>query len=330
MKQMVKLGLVLLVCLSLVACGQEEKKGNDDVEVLKIGILQYAQHPALDQANEGFVQALADQGFVDGDNIQIDFQNAQGNQATTETIADKLVNDGNDLIYAIATPAAQALAQKTQDIPVVISAVTDPKNAGLVESNEAPGGNITGVSDLTPVAEQIALMQELTPEAKTVAIMYTNSEDNSRFQAELAKVAIEAAGLEWIEATVSDISQIQQVTESLVGKADVIYIPTDNLMAEGIATITMVATNQGIPVIVGEPSMVLGGGLATDGIDYYNVGYLAGLQAAKILRGEATPATMPIEYLGKEDREIVINKEVVEALGIIVPEALLDKVVEAK
>ena len=327
MKRMVKLGLVLLVCLSLVACGQEEKKVDNDV-VVKVGILQYAQHPALDKANEGFVQALADQGFVDGDNIKIDFQNAQGNQATTETIADKLVNDGNALIYAIATPAAQAVAQKTQDIPVVVSAVTNPENAGLVDSNEAPGGNITGVSDLTPVAEQIALMQELLPNAKTVAIMYTNSEDNSRFQADLAKVAVEAAGLEWIEATVSDISQIQQVTESLVGKVDVIYIPTDNLMAEGIATITMVATNHGIPCIVGEPSMVMGGGLATDGIDYYNVGYLAGLQAAKILRGEATPATMPIEYLGKEDREIVINKEVVEALGIIVPDSLLDKVVE--
>ena len=327
MKRMVKLGLVLLVCLSLVACGQEEKKVDNDV-VVKVGILQYAQHPALDKANEGFVQALADQGFVDGDNIKIDFQNAQGNQATTETIADKLVNDGNALIYAIATPAAQAVAQKTQDIPVVVSAVTNPENAGLVDSNEAPGGNITGVSDLTPVAEQIALMQELLPDAKTVAIMYTNSEDNSRFQADLAKVAVEAAGLEWIEATVSDISQIQQVTESLVGKVDVIYIPTDNLMAEGIATITMVATNHGIPCIVGEPSMVMGGGLATDGIDYYNVGYLAGLQAAKILRGEATPATMPIEYLGKEDREIVINKEVVEALGIIVPDSLLDKVVE--
>jgi len=330
MKRMVKLGFVLLVCFSLVACGQEAKKGKDDVEVLKIGILQYAQHPALDQANEGFVQALADQGFVNGENIKIDFQNAQGNQATTETIADKLVNDGNDLIYAIATPAAQAVAQKTQDIPVVVSAVTNPENAGLVDSNEAPGGNITGVSDLTPVAEQIALLQELLPDAKRVAIMYTNAEDNSRFQAELAKTAIEAAGLEWIEATVSDISQIQQVTESLVGKVDVIYIPTDNLMAEGIATITMVATDKGIPCIVGEPSMVAGGGLATDGIDYYNVGYLAGLQAAKILRGEATPATMPIEYLGNEDREIVINKEVADELGIVIPDFLLDKVIEAK
>jgi len=319
MKKIITLGLVVLMCMGLVACN------NANEDVIRIGIVQFAEHPALDKTNEGFVDALKEAGFVDGDNIKIDFQNSQGDISIAETIADKLVNDQNDLIYAIATPAAQAVAQKTQDIPVVISAVTNPENSGLVDSNEVPGGNVTGVSDLTPVEAQIDLMMELVPTVKKVAIMYTNSEDNSHYQARLAKDALDIAGIEWVEATVSDISTIQQVAESLAGKVDAIYIPTDNLMAEGIATVTMVATSQGIPCIVGEPGMVNGGGLATDGIDYYQLGFLAGQQAAKILRGEGDPATMPIEYLGDDKRTIVINQTVADELGIEIPAGLAAK-----
>lgn len=207
----------------------------------------------------------------------------------------------------------------------MISAVTDPANSGLVSSNEEPGGNVTGTSDLTPVEEQIDLLTQLLPEAKTVAIMYTNAEDNSRFQADLAKEAIEAAGLEYTEAKVSDLSQIQQVTQSLVGKVDAIYIPTDNMMAEGMSTISMVASENDLPCIVGESGMVTNGGLATYGIDYYNLGYLSGVQAAKILRGDAKPADMPIEYLAAEDCELTINKKVADELGITIPQELLDK-----
>ena len=319
MKKVLMISLVLFMGIALVACGDKNS------DVIEIGIIQYAEHPALDQSTEGFIAALKDEGFVDGQKIRIEFKNSQADQANSETIADKFVNDKKDLIYAIATPAAQAVAQKTQDIPIVISAVTNPENSGLVDSNAHPGGNVTGVSDLTPVKEQVALLVELLPNVKKVAVMYTNSEDNSRYQADLAKAALDAVGIQWVEATVSDISQIQQVAESLVGKVDAIYIPTDNLMAEGISTITMVATNQGIPCIVGEVGMVEGGGLATVGIDYYNIGYLAGLQAAKILRGESVPADMPIEYLGEEEREIVINKAVADELGITIPDSLVQK-----
>lgn len=324
MKKVYKLLLALSMCTVIVGCSDGDDTA-DGEKTLKVGVIQYAEHPALDQAYEGFIDGLKDEGYVDGENISIDFKNAQGDASTPETIANKLVNDGNDLIYAIATPAAQAVAQKTSDIPIVISAVTDPENSGLVTSNDKPGGNVTGTSDLTPVEEQIDLLTQLLPDAKTVAVMYTNAEDNSRFQADLAKKAIEAAGLEYTEAKVSDLSQIQQVTQSLVGKVDAIYIPTDNMMAEGMSTVAMVASENDLPCIVGESGMVTNGGLATYGIDYYNLGYLSGVQAAKILRGDAKPADMPIEYLAAEDCELTINKKVADELGITIPKELLDK-----
>lgn len=319
MKKISVLLLTLMMSVMVVGCSD----AGDDM--IHIGVIQYAEHPALDQAYKGFVAALKEEGYEDGKNIAIDYKNAQGDPSNPETIANKLVNDGNDLIYAIATPAAQAVVQKTSDIPVVISAVTDPANSGLVKSNEKPGGNVTGTSDLTPVQEQIDLLTQLLPDAKTVAIMYTNAEDNSRFQADIAKKVIEKAGLEWKEAKVSDMSQIQQVTQSLIGEVDAIYIPTDNMMAEGISTISMITNENNLPCIVGESALVEKGGLATYGIDYYNLGFMAGKQAVKILKDDANPGDMPIEYLKAEDCELVINKSVADSFGISIPQELLDK-----
>ena len=320
MKKVCKLLMSLSMFILIVACENKD-------DTLQIGVIQYAEHPALDQAYEGFKDGLKDEGYIDGENITIDFKNAQGDASNPETIANKLVNDGSDLIYAIATPAAQAVAQKTTEIPVVISAVSDPENSGLVESNKKPGGNVTGTSDLTPVKDQIDLLTQLLPKAKTVAIMYTNAEDNSRFQADIAKKAIESVGLDYVEAKVSDLSQIQQVTQSLVGKVDAIYIPTDNMMAEGMTTITMVATENNLPCIVGEKGMVLNGGLATYGINYYSLGYLSGIQAAKILKDGKSPANMPIEYLSVDDCELTINKKAADELGITIPQEVLDKAI---
>jgi putative ABC transport system substrate-binding protein len=286
--------------------------------------MQYAEHPALDKAYEGFVAALKEAGYKDGDNITIDYQNAQGDTANCETIASKLVNDKNDLIYTIATPSAQAVANKTTDIPVVISAVTDPASSGLVDSNEKPGGNVTGTSDLTPINQQIDLLTQLLPDTKKVAVMYCSAEDNSIYQANLAKDKLKEVGLEYVEATVTDSSTIQQVAESLVGKVDAIYIPTDNLLAEYMSSVTMVANENNLPTIVGEAGMVNNGGLATYGIDYYNLGYLAGQQAVKVLKDKANPADMPIEYLSIEECELVINSDVAKQLNITIPTELLD------
>lgn len=301
----------------------QETKDNQKKEVIKIGVNQLVKHAALDASYDGFVDALAEAGYVDGDNIKIDYQNAQGDQSTANTIATKLVNDNNDLILAIATNSAQAVANATKDIPILITAVTDPASSGLVTSNEAPGGNVSGTSDLTPVKQQIDLIKKLVPKVEKIAILYCSSESNSKIQADMAASAAEEAGLSSIEATVSNTNEIQQVVQNLVGKVDAIYAPTDNTIASGMPTVAMVANENGIPVICGEEGMVNAGGLATFGINYYKLGYLTGEQAVKILKGEAETATMPIAYLSDDQFNFSVNEETAALLGIEIPEDLI-------
>lgn len=299
-------------------CKEKSAASNaDSAKKIKIGIIQLVEHPALDQAYKGFVDGLAAEGYVDGDNITIDYQNAQGEQANCVTIANKLVNDRDNLIFAIATPAAQAVANLTKDIPILVSAVTDPKTANLVESNEHPGTNVSGTSDLTPVAAQISLLKRILPNAKKVGLMYCSSEANSIFQIDLAKAACAAEGLEYVEASVSASNEIQQVTQGLVGKVDALYVPTDNMLAAGMANVAMVANQAKLPVICGEEGMVKSGGLATYGINYYELGKQTAKQAVAILRDGANPAEMPIEYLEKCD--LAVNHETEAAIGVKVP-----------
>lgn len=301
----------------LIGCGKKEK-------VYKIGVNQFGRHDALDASYQGFVDALKEAGYIDGENIKIDYQIAQNDQSTANTIATKLVNDGNDLILAIATPSAQAVANATKDIPILITAVTDPAGSGLVESNEKPGGNVSGTSDLTPVRKQIELITQILPEAKNIGILYCSAETNSKIQVEMAKEAAEKLNLEVMEATVSNTNEIEQVVQSLVGKVDAIYAPTDNTIATGMPTVAMVANPNGIPVFCGEEGMVNNGGFATYGINYYKLGWLTGEQAVKIIKKEATTATMPIEYLPDDEYNLTINEEVAKQLGIEVPQEVYD------
>lgn len=289
----------------------------------KIGVIQYAEHPALDQAYEGFMEGLAQRGYTE-DTVDFDYKVAQQDQSNCKTISNTFVNEGMDLIYAIATPAAQAAANETKDIPIVISAVTDAKNSGLVKSNEKPGTNVTGVSDLTPIQSQLELLTQIIPDAKKVAILYCNAEDNSIFQAKIALAEGKKLGLDMQETTVTDSNQIQQVVESLIGKVDAIYIPTDNLLAEGMATVAQVANVNNLPCICGERGFVQNGGLATYGLDYFELGKLAGLQAADILDGKE-PANMAIQYLPTDKCSLTINKKTAEQLNITIPEELLNK-----
>ena len=283
-----------------------------DGKQYKIGVLQLVQHTALDASNKGFIKALDDAGL----NYTVDQQNASGDQPTCQTIASKLVNDGDDLILAIATPAAQAVAGATSEIPVLITAVTDPAASDLVESNEVPGGNITGTSDLTPVKEQISLLKKILPDAKTVGVLYCTAESNSEIQAKMAKEAIEAEGMTAVDYTVSSSNEIQTVVTSMVGKVDAIYAPTDNTIAAGMTTVAMIANENKIPTICGEEGMVKAGGLATYGIDYYELGYLTGKQAVKILTEGADVSKMPIEYLPLEKCKLSVNEETAKTLGI--------------
>ena len=319
-KDILTIAMAMLLGVSLMACGTKtdntnragEASSEVSADAKKIGILQYVQHPALDKANEGFVAALKEAGIE----VSIEQQNAGGEQSAAQTIANKLVNDKKDLILAIATPAAQAVAGVTSDIPVVITAVTDPAESGLVESNDAPGGNVTGSSDLTPVAEQIELLTKMLPKAKNVGILYCTAEANSKMQAEMAMDALKAKGLTGVEYTVSSSNEIQTVVESMVGKVDAIYVPTDNVIAAGMTTVAMIATTEHkIPIIGAESAHVENGALATYGIDYFEVGKLAGEQAVEILNGKS-PAEIPIAYLPKDRCKFTANEEVAKELGI--------------
>lgn len=299
-----------------------EAASGSETSSVKVGILQYTEHPALDQATEGFEDYLKENGYADA---QIEFNSAQNEVANCTSIAQKYVNDEVSLIYAVATPAAQAAANETKDIPIVVSAVTDPADSGLVESNEKPNTNVTGASDLNPIEAQFDLLQEILPDAKTVGLLYCNAESNSVFQINLAKEECDARGLEYVESSVTDSNQIQQVVESLKGKVDVIYVPTDNLMAEAMATVSQVASECGIPIIAGEEGMVVNGALATYGIDYYKLGQLAGAQAVSILNGEADPKDMAVEYLKTDECTLSYNPKAAEKLNITLPDTVVDR-----
>ena len=278
----------------------------------KIGVLQLTEHAALDASNEGFCAALEDAGL----SCDINQQNAQNDQSACQTIASTLVNDDCDLILAIGTPAAQACASATSDIPIIGTAITDFAESGLVESNDAPGGNVTGSSDLTPVADQIALLQQLIPDAQTVGLLYCSAESNSAVQIELAKDACEASGLATEEMTVSSSNELQQAVESLAGRVDAIYAPTDNTIAAGMSTVAMVANENKIPVIVGCDTMVEDGGLASYSINYTDLGRKAGEMAVRILTEGADPAEMPVEYLSSDECTLIANQATADEVGV--------------
>lgn len=286
LKKVMATGLVAALALSTMV-GCSSKKDSSDQK--KIGVVQLVEHDALDASYKGFKDGLEKAGYKDGDKIKIEYKNAQNEQSNCQTIAKQFVTDKCDLVLAIATPAAQAMANESKDIPILVTAVTDPADAKLVKSNKKPGTNVSGTSDLTPVAKQMNLLKELIPNAKKVAMLYCSAEANSKFQVGLAKKEAKKLGLTTVDATVSESSEIRQVVESLKGKVDAIYSPTDNMIAAGINTVSMVANEAKIPFIVAEEGMCTGGGLATYGVNYYKLGQQTAKQAVKILEGKAEP-----------------------------------------
>ncbi|NLO86351.1 MAG: ABC transporter substrate-binding protein [Clostridiales bacterium] len=321
MKKIISLVMVMMMALTVVGAAAAEG------EQLKIGIIQLVQHDALDACYYGFVQALADNGYVDGENIVIDYQNGQGDQSNLATIADRFVGNKSDLVLAIATPAALAVAGKTTEIPIFATAITDFVEARLIDSNEVPGTNVTGTTDLAAIATQIDLVKTLVPEAKIVGVLYNSGEVNSVVQANQAKEAIEALGLEYVERTVTNSNEVQQATQSIVGACDAIYIPTDNVFAASMPIVYGVTVETKTPVICGESGMVLQGGVATLGIDYYKLGYQTGEMALPVLSGEVTDiSTMSIQT--QTNYTYTINKTIADEIGMEIPADLMQYAVE--
>ena len=326
MKKLLVILLSLMMVVSMTACGGSESADTSD-DVIKIGVMQFGEFTALQNCYDGFVQGLEDAGYVDGENIKINYLSAAADTANCPTIADTLINDESDLIFAIATPSVSCIKEKTTDIPVLFSAVTDAVASELVASNEEPGANISGTSDMNPVAEQIDLIKEMLPDAKKVAVLYCSSESNSAAQYELAKAQIEKIGMECVQKTISTIDEAKSVIESMAGEVDAIYIPTDNTLADSMTLVAQAANECKLPVVVGEPGMVENGGTATYGIDYIELGKQTAAMAVKVLESEnplETIAKMPVEFQTK-DCITAINQASVDALGLKLPKSITDR-----
>ena len=320
----IALGLTAVIAAGMIAgCGGGNKPAdsNGAKKQAKVGIVQLVEHSALDAANKGFVEGLKKRGWEEGKNVTYDRQNAQADQSNLQNIAQRFVNNKADLIYAIATPAAQTVANVTSTIPIVGSAITDYESAKLVASNSKPGRNVTGTSDMNPIKEQIDLLIKLCPKAKTIGSIYCSSEVNSEIQIKAMKAYAESKGLKVETATISTVNDIHQAAQSLIGKVDAFYEPTDNVISSAMPTLASITTEAKKPVIVGEPNQVKNGGLATYGIDYYKLGVQSGDMAADILDGKKKPADMPIQTA--KELKVTINQKNADALGIKIPDDVL-------
>ena len=302
-----KKSILMLLLLSSIVMGKEIKKAED----IKIGVTQIMEHPALDSARIGFEKALKEKGY---ENAKIDYQNAQGDFTTAQMIANSFVQDDKDLIYAISTPSAQAAYNVTKNIPILITAVTDVKAAGLV------GENITGTSDATSIYNQLEIVTKILPKVQKIGIVYNTSEQNSQVQVENAKIESKKLGLKIVEAGITNINDMAVALDSLLDQVDVLYTPTDNLVVSATPLVLDKANRKNIPVIGCIEEQVVQGALITNTIDYEKLGYQTGEIAIRLLEGEA-PKNIPVET--SKDTQIIINKKSAEKYGVNLEEDIL-------
>ncbi|WP_282851403.1 ABC transporter substrate-binding protein [Gulosibacter sediminis] len=285
----------------------------------KVGVIQLVQHPALDAATAGFEQAFTDAGI----DVEFDVQVANGEQSTAATIAAGFAGDQDiDLVLAVATPAAQSAATAITNVPVLFTAVTDPVAADLVASAEEPGGNVTGTTDLNPVADQIDLITQLDPSVESVGIVYSSGEVNSQVQVDLAQERADELGLELKTATVTNVGEVPTALDSL-GDVDSIYVPTDNTVVSGIDTVLTYTADKQVPVVSGDTGPVESGAVATLGLDYTKLGVQTGEMAIRILQDGEDPATMAVEE--QTEFDLVVNPAGAEAVGLEIPQEMLDE-----
>jgi putative ABC transport system substrate-binding protein len=287
-----------------------------------VAVTAIVEHPALDAARDGVKAALAEAGFVDGDTIDFVYQSAQGAPATAAQIARQFVGDEVDIIVPISTPSAQAVLSATKDIPIVFTAVTDPIAAELVPSLMKPGGNITGLSDMSPMADHVALIQEITPNVKTIGVLFNPGEANSVSLVNRLKEVSQAAGIAVVEAPVTKSAEVQAAARGLVGKVDAMYVPTDNTVVSALEAAIGVATENGIPFYAGDTDSVNRGALASIGFNYYDVGVETGKVVARVLNGEK-PGDIDVTFASGSD--LFVNKSAAEKMGVTIPDAVLER-----
>ncbi len=314
--------LTVMVVAALFMTQKEQRNLSTSTEKVKIGVLQFVTHDSLDEIYKGIKAGLEEGGYTTTDNLEIDFMNAEGDQSQVQTMSKKLVDNGNELLIGIATPAAQGLANATTELPIIMGAVTDPVGANLVTDLKNPGGNITGVSDQTPVADAVSLIKEITPDAKTIGVLYSSNEDNSKIQVAEFKAAAEEAGYTVLEYAVASSNEIAATVEVASSKADVLFTPVDNTVASAFSTVVSVANKTKTPIFTSVEDMVEGGGIASVTLSQYDLGVATGKMAAKILDG-ANPADTPVQIFN--EGTVVVNQKVAKELGITLSDDVISK-----
>jgi len=289
---------------------------------ITVAVTAIVEHPALDAARDGIKDSLAAEGFKDGDNINFIYQSAQGAPATAAQIARQFVGDGVSVIVPISTPSAQAALAATKDIPIVFTAVTDPLAAELVPSLNAPGGNVTGISDMSPMADHVALIKEITPNVKTLGVLFNPGEANSVSLVNRLKEVAAPAGLEIVEAPVTKSADVQAAARGLVGKVDAMYVPTDNTVVSALEAAIAVADENKIPFYAGDTDSVERGALASIGFNYYDVGVETGKVVARVLNGEK-PGDIDVAFA--TGTNLFVNKTAAEKMGVTIPDAVIKR-----
>lgn len=324
MKRILAALLCLVALFTLCACSGGGSPA--ETQAVRVGIIQFADHPSLDNCREGFLEGMEKAGYKEGENVTYDYQNAQADMANCNTICQKFVADGCDLIVAIATPAAQAAynAAKDKEIPVIYSAVSTAVESGLADTLDKPGRKATGTSDILPVDKQIALIQQLVPGAKTLGVLYNAGEVNSQVQVKMLEEAARAAGYTLVSATVATSNDVPLALDSVLSKCDVLVNVLDNTVVNAMKLLVGKCEQKRIPIIGSEEEQVSNGALASDGIDYIVLGNQTGAMAAEVLGG-ADPAEMAVQVFDAEAENIFINETVAQKLGIEVPADLRNR-----
>ncbi|MGT2799414.1 tryptophan ABC transporter substrate-binding protein [Streptococcus marmotae] len=317
--------LATIAVLAVVVVGgiffsskKETKKEVNQTDVAKVGVLQFVTHEALDEIYRGIQDGLAEEGFA-GDKINIDFMNSEGDQGKIATMSKQLVANGNQVVVGIATPAAQGLASATSDLPVVMGAITDPVGAKLVKSLEKPGANVTGVACPQPIGQQLELIKKLTPKAKTIGVLYSSNEDNSKLNVEKFTELAEKEGYTVLAYPVPSSNEIASTMAVMTSKVDAIWVPQDNAIASAFKTVVASNKESKVPIFPSADTMVKEGGLASVVVSQYGLGVSTGKMTAKLLKG-AKPAETPVDVV--DQGAPIINKKVAAELGITIPEEI--------
>lgn len=310
MKKLLK--MLLMLSLLLMPMTLPVKEATAEFQPISVGILQYVEHESLDQNYQGFIKGLEDAGYIEGDNLTLNYMNASGDTANLQSMGEKVLD--NDYVFAIATPAAQALANLDSDKPIFFSAVSDPVGSGLVKDLDQPQTNLTGTLDAGPIAEQIDLLQVIVPDTKKVGIIYNAGETNSVAEVEKAKVEFAARGIELIEQTVASTNDISQAMEALINKdIQALFAVTDNTVTSAINLVGSLALENQLPIIGSSKDMILTKGMATYGLDYYKLGYQTAQMLVKMINEDLRPQEMPVEKAA--EMELIINEDVAKELG---------------